>query len=173
METRIAEIADGIYRLSTFMPEVNAPAGLTFSEFLIRAEQPMLFHLGHKKMFPQIAEAGRAAVNDVTRVWAGQEDDFAIVVGLDDDTVLHERHMWRVGVDVAGRCGIAADVVASLRAIEELRPQGAFEGLWRNPHLNCRSHTDRERQKRNEDEQTKERLPHDALSIMVVGICSC
>jgi flavorubredoxin len=57
METRIDEIADGIYRLSTFVPEVNAPAGFTFNEFLIRAEQPMLFHLGHKRMFPQIAAA--------------------------------------------------------------------------------------------------------------------
>ena len=57
METRITEIADGIYRLSTLVPEVNPPAGFTFNEFLIRAEQPMLFHLGHKKMFPQIAAA--------------------------------------------------------------------------------------------------------------------
>jgi flavorubredoxin len=57
METRITEIADGIYRLSTLVPEVNPPAGFTFNEFLIRAEQPMLFHLGHKKMFPQLAVA--------------------------------------------------------------------------------------------------------------------
>jgi flavorubredoxin len=57
MDTRIDEIADGIFRLSTFVPEVNAPAGLTFNEFLIRGERPMLFHLGHKRMFPQIAAA--------------------------------------------------------------------------------------------------------------------
>jgi flavorubredoxin len=57
METRITEIADSIYRLSTLLPEVNPPAGFTFNEFLIRAEQPMLFHLGHKQMFPQISAA--------------------------------------------------------------------------------------------------------------------
>ncbi len=57
METRIAEIADGIYRLSTFVPEVNAPAGFTFNQFLIRGEQPMLFHLGHRRMFASIAAA--------------------------------------------------------------------------------------------------------------------
>jgi flavorubredoxin len=57
MDTRIDEIADGIFRLSTLVPEVNPPAGFTFNQFLIRAEQPMLIHLGHRKMFPQIAAA--------------------------------------------------------------------------------------------------------------------
>jgi flavorubredoxin len=57
MDTRIEEIADGIYRLSTLVPEVNPPAGFTFNQFLIRGDQPMLFHLGHRKMFAQIAAA--------------------------------------------------------------------------------------------------------------------
>ncbi len=57
METRIDEIADGIYRLSTLVPEVSPPLGLSFNQFLIKAEQPMLFHLGHRHMFPQIAAA--------------------------------------------------------------------------------------------------------------------
>jgi flavorubredoxin len=57
METRIDEIADGIYRLSTLVPEVSPPAGFTFNQFLIKADQPMLFHCGHRKMFPQISAA--------------------------------------------------------------------------------------------------------------------
>jgi len=57
METRIDEIAAGIYRLSTFVPQVAAPAGFTFNQFLLMAEQPLLFHCGHRRMFPQIAEA--------------------------------------------------------------------------------------------------------------------
>ncbi len=57
MDTRIDEIADGIFRLSTLVPEVNPPSGFTFNQFLIRAEQPMLVHLGHRKMFPRIAAA--------------------------------------------------------------------------------------------------------------------
>lgn len=55
METRIAEIADGIYRLSTLVPEVNPPLGFTFNQFLIKGEEPMLFHLGHRRMFPSIS----------------------------------------------------------------------------------------------------------------------
>ncbi len=57
METRIDEIADGIYRLSTFVPEINPPAGFTFNQFLIKAETPMLFHLGHRRMFASISAA--------------------------------------------------------------------------------------------------------------------
>lgn len=57
MHTRIAEIADGIFRLSTFVPEVAPPAGFTFNQFLIRAEEPLLFHCGHRFMHAPIAEA--------------------------------------------------------------------------------------------------------------------
>jgi flavorubredoxin len=57
MNTRIAEIADGIYRLSTFVPEVNPPAGFTFNQFLIKGEAPMLFHCGHRRMFASISAA--------------------------------------------------------------------------------------------------------------------
>jgi flavorubredoxin len=52
METKIAEIAAGIYRLSTFVPEIAPPAGFAFNSFLIRGEQPLLFHTGLRKMFP-------------------------------------------------------------------------------------------------------------------------
>lgn len=57
METRVTEIADGIYRLSTLVPELFPPAGFTFNQFLIKAAQPMLFHLGHRRMFPSISAA--------------------------------------------------------------------------------------------------------------------
>lgn len=45
MSVRTDEIADGVFRLSTLVPEVAAPAGgFTFNQYLIRAEQPLLFH---------------------------------------------------------------------------------------------------------------------------------
>lgn len=52
METKISEIADGIYRLSTFVPDIAPPAGMTFNSFLIREDEPLLFHTGLRKMFP-------------------------------------------------------------------------------------------------------------------------
>lgn len=52
METKVSEIADGIYRLSTFVPGIAPPAGFTFNQFLVDGEEPLLFHTGLRKMFP-------------------------------------------------------------------------------------------------------------------------
>ncbi len=57
METKIDEIADGIFRLSTWVSEVAPPAGFTFNQFLVNAEQPLLFHTGPRAMFPLVSEA--------------------------------------------------------------------------------------------------------------------
>jgi flavorubredoxin len=55
--TTVDEIADGIYRLSTWVPEVAPPAGFTFNQFLIDADEPLLFHTGPRGMFPVVSEA--------------------------------------------------------------------------------------------------------------------
>lgn len=52
METGIAEIADGIYRLSTYVPDIAPPAGFTFNQFLVLGDEPLMFHTGLRKMFP-------------------------------------------------------------------------------------------------------------------------
>ncbi|MEA2828262.1 MAG: hypothetical protein QOG43_2701 [Actinomycetota bacterium] len=57
METTVNEIADGIYRISTWVPEVAPPSGLTFNQFLIDGEEPLLFHTGPKAMFPLVSAA--------------------------------------------------------------------------------------------------------------------
>ncbi|MBM3561091.1 MAG: MBL fold metallo-hydrolase [Alphaproteobacteria bacterium] len=57
METRIDEIADGIYRLSTHVPEVAPPAGFTFNQFLVMADEPLLFHCGPRGMFGLVSNA--------------------------------------------------------------------------------------------------------------------
>jgi flavorubredoxin len=51
METKIAEIADGIYRLSTFVPDIAPPVGFTFNQFLVLGDEPLMFHTGLRKMF--------------------------------------------------------------------------------------------------------------------------
>jgi flavorubredoxin len=57
MDTRVAEIAAGIYRLSTFVPEIAPPAGFTINQFLIDAAEPLLFHCGPRAMFPLVSAA--------------------------------------------------------------------------------------------------------------------
>jgi flavorubredoxin len=55
-ETRIDEIADRIFRLSTFVPEIG-PTGFTFNQFLVDADEPLLFHTGPRAMFPSVSAA--------------------------------------------------------------------------------------------------------------------
>jgi len=57
METKITEIADGIFRLSTYFPEVAPPAGFTVNQFLVKADEPLLFHCGMRGLFPLISAA--------------------------------------------------------------------------------------------------------------------
>jgi len=66
MNTRVDEIAERIYRLSTFLPLVG-PSGLTFNQFLIDAEQPLLFHCGQRSLFPAVSAAA-ARVIDLARL---------------------------------------------------------------------------------------------------------
>lgn len=56
METHIDEIALDIFRLSTFVPEVP-PVGFTFNQFVVRAEEPLLFHTGMRQLFPLVSAA--------------------------------------------------------------------------------------------------------------------
>jgi len=46
--TRVDEIADRIYRIST--PFTEVPGGLTFNQYLVAADQPLLFHTGPRKL---------------------------------------------------------------------------------------------------------------------------
>jgi flavorubredoxin len=62
METRIAEIADGIFRFSTFVPDIAPPAGFTFNQFLVLGDEPLIFHAGLRKMFGLNRDALRRIV---------------------------------------------------------------------------------------------------------------
>ena len=52
----VDEIADGIYRISTWIPEVT-PDGFTFNQFLLTGDEPLLFHTGMRGLFPLVAES--------------------------------------------------------------------------------------------------------------------
>ena len=67
MESRTDEIADGIYRISTLDPEFAGGAGFTMNQFLIDADEPLLFHCGPRQMFPLVSEAV-AAVRPVDQL---------------------------------------------------------------------------------------------------------
>ena len=51
METRVTEIADGIHQLTTVVPD----APVVFNQYLIAAEEPLLFHTGMRGLFPLVS----------------------------------------------------------------------------------------------------------------------
>ena len=56
MQPTVDEIAADIFRISTWIPDVS-PEGFTFNQFVVRGEEPLLFHTGPRGMFPLVAEA--------------------------------------------------------------------------------------------------------------------
>lgn len=63
----VTEIAPDIYRISHFVPEIN----LQFNEFLVKDDEPLLFHTGQRAMFPLIREAVATVIDPATIKWLG------------------------------------------------------------------------------------------------------
>src|SRR5258705_12578223 len=62
---QIPEIAPDIYRISTFIREGN----LQFNQFLVRDEQPLLYHTGMKGLFPVVRDAVATLIDPSTIRW--------------------------------------------------------------------------------------------------------
>jgi len=56
METKTDEIAAGVYRFSTAVGGIG-PEPFTFNQFLLDADEPLLFHLGHRGFFGAVSQA--------------------------------------------------------------------------------------------------------------------
>jgi flavorubredoxin len=71
MDTRIDEIAPDILRLSTLVTGDGLPGGFTFNQFLVLADEPLLFHCGPRGLFASVsAAAARVLPLDKLR-WIG------------------------------------------------------------------------------------------------------
>lgn len=68
MSVRVDEIADRIYRISTF---VEKGPGLVFNHFLIAGDEPLLFHTGFRHTFSDISAAVNTIVPLAKLRWIG------------------------------------------------------------------------------------------------------
>lgn len=68
MQTTVTEIANGVFRLSTFIPQVP-PTGLVFNQFLVTGDEPLLFHTGMRGLFPLVREAVAKVIAPETLRW--------------------------------------------------------------------------------------------------------
>lgn len=62
---RITEIAPDVYRICVLYPAIN----LQFNHFLIRDEEPLLFHTGLRGMFPEVREAVASLIDPGRLRW--------------------------------------------------------------------------------------------------------
>lgn len=67
MNTTTTEIADDTFRVSTFVPD----AGMSFNQYLIRAEEPLLFHTGMRGLFPLVSDAVSSLLPLASLRWIG------------------------------------------------------------------------------------------------------
>jgi flavorubredoxin len=63
----INEIAPDLYRISLFVPEFN----MQFNHFLIKDDEPLLYHTGMRGMFPLIREAVSRLIRPEDLRWIG------------------------------------------------------------------------------------------------------
>jgi flavorubredoxin len=66
-DTRIDEIGNGIYRISTAVGPDAVPGGFSFNQYLIVDDAPLLFHTGPRRIFAATA-AAIATVMPVTKL---------------------------------------------------------------------------------------------------------
>ena len=62
---QIDEIAPDLFRISAFAPQFN----LQFNHFLVRDDEPLLFHTGMRRMFPEVRDAVARLIDVASLRW--------------------------------------------------------------------------------------------------------
>ena len=65
MAAQIDEITQDLYRISIYVP----PLDLQFNHFLVRDDEPLLFHTGMRRMFPEVRDAVARLIDPATLRW--------------------------------------------------------------------------------------------------------
>jgi len=63
----VIEIAPDLYRISAYIPEID----LQFNQFLVKDDEPLLFHSGPKAMFPLVRDAVASVIDPSHVRWIG------------------------------------------------------------------------------------------------------
>lgn len=63
----ICEISPGVHRISILYREIS----LQFNHFLVIDEEPLLYHTGMRRMFPEVLEAVRRVIDPAALRWIG------------------------------------------------------------------------------------------------------
>jgi flavorubredoxin len=116
METTTAEITDGIHRITTFVD----PPGMHFNQYLVVADEPLLFHTGHRQLFPLVS----AAVGRIIPVESLRWITFGHVEADESGSM----NMW---LDAAPQAQVAhgmTAVMVSLNDLADRPPRALMDG---------------------------------------------
>ena len=64
-ETTVTEVAPDLFRICTFIPDFS----LQFCQFLVKDDDPLLYHTGMNGLFPQVKEAVASVLDPATLRW--------------------------------------------------------------------------------------------------------
>gem|GEM_PF-5222279 len=115
MGARVTEIAPDVFEISVHDAAISPPMGLTFNQFLIRAEEPLLYHTGMKRIFPILASAVNSLINIADLRWimfAHVEGDEcgALRNFLDAAPTARVAHGALGTSSIADMCGVRPDI---------------------------------------------------------------
>jgi flavorubredoxin len=119
MRTRIDEVAPAVYRISTFVPDAG-PDGFTFNQFLLRGEQPLLFHTGPRGIFPAVSAAFAKVVPVSSLRW--------IHFGHVESDECGSMNEWLAAAPRAQVCHGATAVMVSLTDLCDRPPRTLADG---------------------------------------------
>ena len=117
--TTIDEINDGIFRISTWFPDVT-PVGFTFNQFLVTGDEPLIFHTGGRGLFPLVAEAMAKVVPVESLRW--------ITFGHVESDECGAMNIWMAAAPNSQVAHGALGCMVSLNDLADRAPRALAEG---------------------------------------------
>ncbi len=113
--SQITEIAPDFFKISTFIPEFN----IQFNQFLVKDEEPLLYHTGMKGLFPTVSEAVAQLIDPASIRWIGFSHFEADECGA-------LRQWQKIAPEATAICSTVAKLVSVDDVVAE-RPARALE----------------------------------------------
>jgi len=113
--SRITEIAPDIFRISTFIQELD----IQFNQFVVRDEEPLLYHTGMRGLFPLVSEAVAGLIDPNKIRWIGFSHFEADECGA-------LREWQRISPDATAICSLVSKIVSVDDVVAE-RPARALD----------------------------------------------
>lgn len=113
--SQITEIAPDIFKITTFISEIN----LQFNQFLVKDDEPLLYHTGMRGLFSIVNEAIAKLIDPTTLRWIGFSHFEADECGA-------LREWQRLAPEATAICSFVSKVVSVDDVVAE-RPARALE----------------------------------------------